>query len=106
MNDKIDLHSTDYDPNTGDFDYRFEANKKDAIMFHSAGIICAVLASIVMYALGSTNGDASNMTYVLGYPLWWVCGTLIYLAMLVWGLNRIRKWEEFPLTARYDKEAK
>ena len=105
MKDNHNLDTVDYDPNVGDFDPRFEANKMDAILFHGVGIGATIVLTIVMYLLGSTNGgDASNITYVFGYPLWWFVGIGGYVVMLIWGLLRIRKWKEFPLTARYDEK--
>lgn len=100
-----DLESTEYDVSqVGHLDYRLEAGKKDAVFFHALGIICTVVATIWMYAFGT--GDPAQMRYFLGMPIWISGAIVIYLIMFVVGMVYLFKWEEFPLTARFHKNAK
>lgn len=100
-NKVLDLDSRDYDVKDIDnVDRRFEANKKDFILFHGVTVAVVIIATIFMFSVGSGKGDASNVKYVLGFPLWWVGATGMYLATMVWGMFRIKNWEKFPLTAR------
>lgn len=100
-----DLESTEYDvTQVGQLDYRMEAGRKDAVFFHTLGIVCTVLATIWMYAFGT--GDPAQMQYFLGMPLWISGAIVIYLVMFVVGMVYLYKWEEFPLTARFHKTKK
>lgn len=101
----VDLESQDYDVSrVGNLDYRMEAGRKDAIFFHTLGIVCTVLATIWMYAFGT--GDPAQMRYFLGMPMWISGAIVIYLVMFVVGMVYLFKWEEFPLSARYNKDKK
>ncbi len=105
MVSKQDLESTNYDVTTvGKYDYRLEEGKKDAIFFHSLGIVCTILATICMYAFGTM--EPSAMPYFLGMPLWISGSIVIYLIMFVVGMVYLAKWDEFPLTARFKKAGK
>lgn len=98
----LDLEQTHYDVSqVGNLDYRMEAGKKDAIFFHTLGIFCTVLATIWMYAFGT--GDPTQMKYFLGMPMWISGGIVIYLLMFAAGMIYLKKWEEFPLSARFHK---
>ena len=101
--EKIDLESTDYeiDQITND-DRRFIASKKDAVFFHVLGIIAVIIASVWMYVFGSC--DPSEMIFFLGLPLWFTGAVIIYLVMFVIGMVYLGKWEEFPFTAREEKD--
>lgn len=102
MENKQNLESTSYDVNSiNNYDYRFEAGKKDGLFLHSLGFVFTVAATIWMYALGS--GDPSQMKYFLGFPLWVSGATLMYVLMLIIGLTYIWKWDTFPLTAKFKK---
>ena len=98
----VDLESTDYDvKQVSGLDYRLEAGRKDAIFFHTLGIVCTVLATIWMYTFGT--GDPTQMKYFLGMPIWISGAIVIYAVMFVVGMVYLYKWEEFPLTARFHK---
>lgn len=100
----VDLESTEYDVDqVGNLDPRLEAGKRDAAFFHVLGIVCTVIATIWMYTFGT--GDPAEMKYLLGMPMWISGAILIYLAMFVVGMIYLGKWEEFPLTARFKKDA-
>jgi len=100
MANGIDLESTDYDVDRiTNYDFRFEENKKDCIFFHGIGGVAAVIATIVMYALGSS--DPTQQKYFLGYPTWVSVPTLIYLGMYVIGNVYVARWKLWPLTAKY-----
>lgn len=108
-NFKYELESTDYDVNQiENLDYRLEAGKKDAFVFHGLGITAGIIATIWMYYFGSTAPE--NMKYLFGMPLWISGAILIYLIMFIMGMLYIFKWEEFPLVSRInhkkDKENK
>lgn len=99
MENNQNLESTSYDVNAiSNYDYRFEAAKKDAIFLHSLGLLFTLVATIWIYAFGSC--EPSQQTYFLGFPLWFSGATIIYGVMFVIGMTYIWKWETFPLTAR------
>lgn len=100
---QVSLDSTDYEIDAiSNYDYRFEAGKKDALFLHLLGIGACLVATAWMYVFGS--GDPSGMSYFLGFPVW-ISGTvLIYLAMFVVGIVYISKWKIFPFTARDEKK--
>ena len=101
----VNLESTDYDvSDAGKLDSRLEAGKKDAVFFHVLGTAATILATVWMFAFGTC--DPAEMKYFLGIPMWISGAILIYLAMFVIGMVYLAKWEEFPLTARIDREGK
>ena len=78
MNSNHDLDRCDYDTAAiTDYDPRFEASKKSA---------------------------PTQMTYFLGFPLWFSGATIIYTIMTIIGIVHICKWDEFPLTARANRK--
>lgn len=99
----LDLESTSYDVDqVGKLDGRMEAGKKDAVFFHTLGLVCTIVATIWMYVFGT--GDPAEMAYFLGMPLWISGAIVIYLVMFVVGMIYLGRWEEFPLTAHFKKE--
>ena len=50
------------------------------------------------------TGDPTQMTYFLGFPLWFSGATIIYTIMTIIGIVHICKWDEFPLTARANRK--
>ena len=96
---EMDLESTDYDIEKIDkLDYRMEAGKKDALVFHGLGISAAIIATIWMYIFGS--GNPTEMKYLLGMPIWISGAIIIYIIMLITGMTYLFLWDEFSLEAR------
>jgi predicted membrane channel-forming protein YqfA (hemolysin III family) len=99
--EKMDLNRRDYCvKDITNYDRRFEDNQRDYILFHGVGVILTIVVTVLMFMTGSGQGDASKVSFIFGYPAWWVFAFFIYLAMLVWGLVRISKWEKFSLEAK------
>lgn len=96
------LECTDYNVNEiNNYDFRFEASRKDAVFIHALGIICTGLATVWMFVFGM--GNPEDMTYFLGMPVWITGAIAIYLVMLVIGLVYVCKWKEFTFEKREDR---
>ena len=100
-----DLDRKDYDVDAiSNYDARLEEGKKDTIFLHVLGLVATIAATIWMYSLGT--GDPTQMTYLLGLPLWVSGATLIYLAMFVIGMTYIYRWKTISFEARDNAGAK
>lgn len=94
-----DLGRKDYDVDAiTNYDSRLEEGKKDTIFLHVLGLVATIAATIWMYSLGT--GDPTQMTYLLGLPLWVSGAILIYLAMFVIGMVYIYRWKDLSLAAK------
>lgn len=103
MDNGQDLNRCDYDVTSiSDYDQRFEKSKKSAAFLHILGIIASVLGTSWMFYFGT--GDPTQMSYFLGFPLWFSGATVIYILSFLIGIIYIWKWDEFPLTARDNVE--
>ena len=99
MKPDLNLDSCDYDVETvGSYDERFEKSKKGALFLHVLGAVGSIAGTCWMFYFGT--GDPTQMTYFLGFPLWFSGAALIYIAVLAVGMFHVWRWEEFPLTAK------
>lgn len=93
------LESTTYDVSEiSNYDRRMEAGKRDAIFFHTIGMVATVVATVIMYVYGCA--EPSEMKFLFGMPLWWMAGVLIYLAMYVVGNLYVIFSPTYSLAAR------
>ncbi len=84
-----ELDSRDYEITTENDDPRFVHAKNEWLVIQAIVFLQIFLGAIIIYSL-SGNGK-----YVLGYPAWYACGTMLYLAIdaicIVYGLMFIRR---------------
>lgn len=101
--DYKNLDTTDYDvKEIKNYDRRFEAGKRDAIVYHCLGFVASVIAVVMAFVFGTK--DPSEMVYFLGMPLWWSGGTLVYLVMFVTGMVYLVRSKTYSMEPREPKE--
>lgn len=82
----------DYDVNSIKTDKRFVHCKNDMITVHAVYLGSDVLIVLLAYLL--SPADPENITYLLGYPVWFTAGVLICVGQVLfticWALRRKR----------------
>ena len=86
-------------------DARFERTTKEAIFAMGLYVVMITLATLLCYML--CPKDVSQMTYVMGFPVWFFAAAVIELIAFVIAMVFNQKFsKEFSLDAKSDdKEA-
>ena len=90
----------DYDVRSIKTDKRFVHCRNDMILVHAVYLGSDVLIIVLAYLLSpSAPGD---ITYFLGYPLWFTAGALICLGQVLFTIGWALRRRRFSFKARAD----
>ncbi len=96
----MDKNSRDYKPEDIKMDSRFVLCRKDAFVTLLSYLGVIIVTWIIAYALSPK--DATQLTYLFGYPTWYTVGTIITVGYSVWGCIWAARSRKFTLKPRGD----